>query len=248
LRTLPAGSRLVDVTQQKGPHELPFVLEVPATGTVTRQDDFDIYRPDGGDQPLPAVVFVPGPMPAEFPARPRTWPVYQGYGRLMVSRAVIAVVLDLPYHAVNQWPQATEALGSVIESVRALEAVDADRMAVWAFSGGGLLVGRWLAQSPQWLRCLALTYPMLAMPSDPAEQAVAIQPGLPLVLTKVGRESASIQATVDEFLSVAARAGTVVDIVEVPDGQHGFDLLDHTEASRRAVVEAADLVIDHLLR
>lgn len=235
------------MTPPQGPHELPFVLEVPATGTVTRHEDFDIYRPDG-DQTLPAVVFVPGPMPAEFPARPRAWPVYAGYGRLMASRGVIAVVPDLHYYAIGQWPEASDDLSAVIESVRVLEAVDSDRIAVWAFSAGGLLVGRWFAHSPQWLRCLALTYPMLAVPEDPAGQAAAVQPGRPLVLTRVGRESASIQATVDVFLSAAARTGAVVDVVEVPDGRHGFDLLDHSEASARAVVEAADLVIDHLLR
>lgn len=236
------------MTQRPGPHELPFVLDVPATGMVARQAAFDVYRPDSGNQSLAAVVFVPGPMPAEFPARPRAWPVYESYGRLMVSRGVLAVVPDLHYYAMDQWQQASENLGSVIESVRALEEVDADRVAVWAFSGGGLLIGRWLAQSPPWLRCLALTYPVLAVPADPAEQARAVQPGRPLVLTRVGRESASIQATVDAFLSAAGRTGTLVDVVEVPDGRHGFDMLDHTEASRRAVIEATDLVIDHLLR
>jgi acetyl esterase/lipase len=224
------------------------VLDVPVTGMVTRHDEFDIYRPDGADQSLPTVVFVPGPMPAEFPARPRTWPVYEGYGRLMAGRGVIAVVPDLRYYAIDQWPQAAEDLLAVIESVRALEAVDAGRIAVWAFSAGGLLVGRWLGQSPQWLRCLALNYPLLAMPADPAEQAAAVQPGRPLVLTRVGRESPGIQATVDGFLSAAARTGAVVDVVEVPDGRHGFDMLDHTEASRRAVTAATDLVMDHLQR
>lgn len=236
------------MTQQQGPHELPFVLDVPVTAMVTRHDDFDIYLPDGGNTSLPAVVFVPGPMPAEFPARPRAWPLYVGYGQLMVSRGVIAVVPDLHFYAVEQWQEASEHLRDVIESVRALEAVDADRVALWAFSGGGLLVGRWLAQSPQWLRCLALTYPLLAVPTDPAGQAGAVQPGRPLVLTRVGRESASIQATVDAFLSTAASTATFVDIIDVPDGRHGFDIVDQTEASRRAVIEATDLVIDHLLR
>ena len=86
------------------------------------------------------------------------------------------------------------------------------------------------------------------MPAEPAEQAAAVRPGRPLVLTRVGRESARIQATVDGFLSAAASTSTVVDIVDVPDGQHGFDMLDHTEASRRAVIAATDLVIDHLRR
>src|SRR5215469_9809577 len=113
LRTLPClGDQweTACVTQQQWPHELPFVLSVPASGTTTQHDDFDLYRPDGGDQPLPAVVFVPGPVPAMFPVRPRGWPVYAGYGRLMASRGVSAVVPDLPYRAVEQWPQASKAL------------------------------------------------------------------------------------------------------------------------------------------
>jgi hypothetical protein len=36
-------------------------------------------------------------------------------------------------------------------------------------------------------------------------------------------------------------------VIEVPDGQHGFDFLDRTEQSRRAVIEAADLVVENLL-
>jgi hypothetical protein len=34
----------------------------------------------------------------------------------------------------------------------------------------------------------------------------------------------------------------------VPDGRHGFDVLDHTAQSRHAVIEAVDLVSEHLLR
>ena len=119
--------------------------------------------------------------------------------------------------------------------VRDLDGVDAGRVAVCAFSGGAMLVRPRLAGSPDWLRCLALSYPMWdAVP--PAE------PGRPLVLTRAGREEPQRQVQVDAFLS--ATAG--VRVVDVPDGRHGFDVLDHTDESRRAVLEAVDLVAGFL--
>jgi hypothetical protein len=59
------------VAQEPGPHELKFVVEVPESGTVSRHTRFDLYLPDHADHPLPAVVYLPGPIPADRPVRPR---------------------------------------------------------------------------------------------------------------------------------------------------------------------------------
>jgi len=224
------------------PHELEFVVDVPACGTVRRHTGFDVHRPDGVDEPLPAVVLVPGPSPAQYPIRPRDWPTYRGYGQLLAGRGVVGVVVDQPFHGFTEWPASAEDLAEIVESVRALDGVDATRIAVWAFSGGAMLVGRWLAESPDWLRCLALTYPMWLTP-DADTPADMVAPGRPLLLTRVGRELPDRQAMVDRFLARAHATGTDVRVIDVPDGQHGFDALDHTEQSRQAVLEATDLVV-----
>jgi hypothetical protein len=221
------------------PHELKFVVDVPATATVTRHDDFDLYRPQG-DGPLPAAVIVPGPAPAAYPIRPRDWPVYVGYGQLMAKRGVLTAILDLPYHNVTQWQEVSPALPGLVESVRGLDEVAADRVGIWAFSGGTLLVGSWFPESPPWLRCLALTYPLLGPP------AAQLRPGRPLVLTRVGKEAPEPLAEVDRFLERAATTGTSVDLIDVPNGHHGFDAFDHTEESRRAVLEAVDRVAGYV--
>ena len=132
-----------------------------------------------------------------------------------------------------------------------LPEVDSQRIAVWAFSAGALLIGRWLADSPEWLRCVALTYPVLANPAADApatsvEPADMVRPGRPLVLTRVGKEQAQRQATVDRFLARAQATGAVVQVIDVPDGQHGFDMLDHTDRSRSGVRDAVDLVVGYL--
>lgn len=222
------------------------MVDVPAAGTVSRHAGFDVHRPDGGEQ-LPAAIVVPGPSPAQYPFRPRDWPTYRGYGQLLAGRGVVGVLVDQPFHGFADWPASADDLAAIVESVRALDGVDASRIAVWAFSGAAMLVGRWLAESPDWLRCLALTYPMW-LPADEDTPADLVVPGRPLLLTKVGRELPERQALVDRFLARASTTGTDVRVIDVPDGQHGFDALDHTEQSRQAVLDATDLVVEHLLR
>jgi acetyl esterase/lipase len=128
--------------------------------------------------------------------------------------------------------------------------VDGDRVALWFFSGGAPLSADWLRTPPPWLRCLALTYPLAAPMSgwsldtrfQPAE-AVGTAGALPVVLTRVGLENPPIAATVETFAAAASAADARLEIIDVPDGQHGFDYLDHTDQSRDAVERALDLVL-----
>jgi acetyl esterase/lipase len=132
--------------------------------------------------------------------------------------------------------------------------VDPQRIALWFFSGGGLLAADWLAAPPSWLRCVAATYPVLApLPGwdgvaarfRPAA-AVAAAGQLPVVLTRVERERAEIAATVAEFLAAARSARAAVEVIDVPGGHHGFETIDHTEPARQAVRSAVRSVLGHL--
>jgi acetyl esterase/lipase len=51
----------------------------------------------------------------------------------------------------------------------------------------------------------------------------------------------------EAFVSSARAAGASLDIVDVPQGQHAFDVVDDTEWSRAAVEEALVWVCAHLL-
>jgi len=218
------------------PHELDFVLDLRVRAASDRHDDFDLYRPDG-DGPLPAVVIVPGLLPPGYPVPAREFPVYRGYGGLIASEGAIGVVADVPFHDVSAAQEAADRLARIVAEVRALDEVDGDRIAVWAFSAGAMLTEQWLADGPDWLRCLALSYPLWLAPPT-------VTPGRPLVVTRVGKELPERLDVLDRFLATATGA----TVIHVPEGQHGFDVLDHTEESRRAVLEAAELVAGHLLR
>ncbi|WP_156674068.1 hypothetical protein [Nocardia terpenica] len=48
------------------------------------------------------------------------------------------------------------------------------------------------------------------------------------------------------FVGAAGERGADLRIIDVPEGQHGFDQLDHTEQSREAVERALRAVLDEL--
>jgi dienelactone hydrolase len=248
------GHRLTPAGQAGPPaHLRPFLLEAPEVPRE-RHGHVDLHLPGTGD-PRPAVVFVHGgPVPAGARPTPRDWPTLVGYARYAAGHGVVGATLDHRLHDVAHYERAAADVAAAVELVRAHPRVDPDRVALWFFSAGGLLVADWLAAPPAWLRCLAATYPILApLPNwgltgsrfRPAD-AVSGAGGLPVVLTRVGLEAPEITATVEEFLAAAGRCAADVEVVDVPHGHHGFETLDPTDESREAVRRAMRSVLARL--
>jgi hypothetical protein len=229
----------------------PFVLpfEEPARD---RREHFDLYLPAGRAAARPVIVFLHGLYPASWRPSPRQWPTYVGYGATAAASGVAGVVADVALHDPADYPRAADVIGGIIDEVRGDVRIDSDRVALWAFSGGGLLTGRWLSGSRPWLRCVALSYPVLAplhgwsvdQAFRPTETLSSGAP--PIVLTRVGRERPEIAATLPPFLERAERLGVPLEVLDVAEGQHAFDSLDHQAASREAVSSALRLVVEHL--
>jgi acetyl esterase/lipase len=219
-----------------------------------RQGVLDLYAPAGGG-PRPAVVFVHGgPLPRGLPVSPRDWLVYRGYGALAVASGVVGVTVDHPLYALEDFAAAHAVVVRAVDAVRADSRVDPDRIAVWAFSGGGPLLSPWLSRPPSWLRCLAATYPVLdsgpgrVLPDGfrPVE-ALAADPHLPFVLTSVGLESPSIAEGVARFAAAGRSSRLELTVVDVPNGHHAFDMVDPGPESAAAVRRAFALVV-HAVR
>ncbi|MFD3518256.1 alpha/beta hydrolase [Streptomyces sp. NPDC058657] len=237
-------------------HLRPFLLDVPGVPRE-RAGRVDLYlpEPDAAGGPLPAVLFVHGgPVPAGLAPTPRDWPMYQGYAGLAAARGVVGAMLDHRLHDVGDYPVAADDVAAAVEQLREDPRVDADRIALWFFSGGGPLSAEWLAAPPPWLRCLAATYPILdPMPSWGLSgerfrpvRAVARAGDLPVVLTRAGLEVPAIAATVEAFVAAGEECGARLDLVDVPHGHHGFETLDPTDESREAVRSALEKVVGYL--
>ncbi|MET8572884.1 alpha/beta fold hydrolase [Streptomyces sp. NPDC004783] len=249
------GHRLEPAATDEPPvHLRPFLLEVPERPRE-RTGNVDLYLPEA-DGPRPAVVLVHGgPVPADARPEPRDWPTLTGYARYAAGNGVVGAVVAHRLHDLADYERAAADVAGAVERVRADPRVDASRVALWFFSGGGPLTADWLAGPPPWLRCLAATYPVLApLPNwgmsgtrfHPA-RAVADSEGLPVVLTRAGLETAEIAATVEQFLTAAKECGADVEVIDVPHGHHGFETVDPTDESREAVHRAMRSVLKHLL-
>ncbi|MFF3034730.1 alpha/beta fold hydrolase [Streptomyces rubiginosohelvolus] len=248
------GHLLTPVGADRTPaHLRPFLLDVPERPRE-RTGNTDLYLPDGPG-PHPAVVFVHGgPVPAEARPTPRDWPTLTGYARQVAGQGVVGVTLDHRLRAVTDYERAAADVADAVERVRADPRVDADRVALWFFSGGGPISAEWLTDPPGWLRCVAANYPILApLPGwgltgsrfHPV-RALSRAGDLPVVLVRAGRESAEIAATVEEFVAEAARRGTNLEIIDVPEGRHGFETLDPADGAREAVHRAVGAVLARL--
>ncbi|MDH6120418.1 acetyl esterase/lipase [Kitasatospora sp. GAS204A] len=233
-----------------------FLLDVPERARE-RVGRVDLHLPDPACalRPWPAVVFVHGgPVPRDAPTTPRDSATFLGYGRYAASLGVVGVTVDHRLHGLGDFAQAAADVADAVELVRADPRVDGERVALWFFSGGGLLSADWLAAPPPWLRCVAATYPVLAplpnwgLTESRFRPAVALAGAghLPIVLTRVELESTEIAATVQEFLTAAEACRAEVEVVEVPGGHHGFETVDHTEQARQAVAHAVRAVLRHL--
>ncbi|GAB3836282.1 nuclear transport factor 2 family protein [Kribbella italica] len=235
------------------PYLRPFVLPVADAGEVRveRVGHVDLYHPAGTARTGAILLVHGGPMPADLEVLPREWPVFQGYATAAAQRGLVAAVVEHGLiRGLDQLLTAADDVEAAVGVLRADPRVDPGRVALWFFSGGGLLAGEWLDSRPDWLRCLMLTYPMLATPPGVDELVNAAEvigkqkdKDLPVLLTRVGRERAELAGPVAEFVSAG---GAALDIIDVPKGQHGFDMLDHTEESRAAVTKALDWAIAHL--
>lgn len=139
----------------------PFVLDTP-DAIRERHESFDVYRADGAGLLRPAVVFVHGgPRPPGVEWRPRDQPVFVGYGSNAAAMGFVGAVVEHHMASLTECAEAADEIAAGLEQVRNLPGVDPDRIALWFFSGSGLLAADWLRHPPSWLRCIALTYPVL---------------------------------------------------------------------------------------
>ncbi|WP_203907847.1 dienelactone hydrolase family protein [Rhizocola hellebori] len=233
-------------------HLNPFVMQIKAS-RKERHGTVDLYLPEA-DEPRPAIVFVHGgPLPAAVTPRPHEWPVFAGYGAMAAAAGVLGAVVAHRLHTPADYPLVAAQVQQAIDTVRADPRADADRVALWFFSGGALLMADWVNRPPDWLRCVAATYPVLApLPGWPVEPrfhpttTVGDCGKMPIVLTRAGREHELIAAGVQAFVDAADAANCRLEIIDVPNGRHGFDYLDPGEESRDAVETALGTVLSSL--
>jgi acetyl esterase/lipase len=222
----------------------------------------DVYAPAAQHSPAAALIFVHGgPIPRGMLA-PTEWGVFISYGELAAASGFVGVVFNHRLHAPTDYPTAQSDMQAAIDSLRSHAGdlgVDADRIGVWAFSGGGPLLAWCLRDRPTFVRCLLAFYAMLdlrhllppetqagagpdlvarAHAFSPAAHLDAAAATLPIFVARAGRDSPVFNTAIDEFVREALTANAWLDLANHASGQHGFDILDDDERSREIIARA----------
>ena len=196
--------------------------------------------PTGG---WPVVVLVHGgPVPAEWGLK--EWGVFRSYGELIATSGMAAVTFNHRLNAPADYPRAADDVAALLAHVRAearVYEIDPERVAVWAFSGGGPLLASVLAARGPHLRAAVSYYAFLGPPEGaPAEARLSALEQLktgppPLLIARAGRDEPALNATVDAFLTAAVAGGVTIDLLTHPTGRHGFDIFDDDDRSRAVI-------------
>jgi acetyl esterase/lipase len=246
-------------------------VEVRRDLVYRRRDDpdgadllMDVYLPSGlaAGETRPGVFLVHGgPIPAEMMPllhRVKSWGIFLSYGEILAASGFVAVTFGHRFASVAEIATAQSDIAAAIDLVRTQAPdfhLDPDRLALWAFSGGGLFLAPPLRERPPYLRALVAYYTLLDLASlrgkfeqfpVTEEAATGFSPaatfpesapyeGPPLLVARGGRDSPFINSTLDFFIQRALAANAPLDLLNHPAGQHGFDILDDDARSREII-------------
>jgi acetyl esterase/lipase len=225
----------------------------------------DVYAPPGSPRQRPVVVLIHGgPVPR---LGARKMGVFVSYGELLAASGFVAVAFDHRFLAPERLADAACDLADLVAHVRANGAslgVDPDRVALWAFSGGGPLLAHPLRERPTWLRALVAYYAVLDLQQPPPGADIGMSEELrrtfspvcslepqtpappPVLVARAGLDSPWLSGGLDRFVQAALARGVSLDLLNHPEGRHAFDILDDEERSRQIIRRTLDFLREHL--
>jgi acetyl esterase/lipase len=245
--------RVVQPRRQDSPPRVrrDFVYKVAGTTELT----MDVYLPAAAVGRPPVVVMIHGgPVPPGKNAK--NMGIFLSYGELLADAGLAAVTFGHRFVS----PESLEDAGAdVEEAVRQVRSnaeafgLDADRMALWAFSGGGPFLSVALRRPAPYVRALVAYYAALdlqqpapgstARIGDDTRRAYsplfhvseALGPLPSMLVARAGQDHPFLNATIERFVQAALAKNVDLDVLNHPAGRHGFDILDDDDRSREII-------------
>jgi acetyl esterase/lipase len=230
----------------------------------------DVYLPP--DLPTgarrPGVLFIHGgPIASDMALRPKDWGVYRSYGQLMAASGLVGITFNHRYYGIDHLELAAGDIQAAMTYVRTHAgdlSIDADRLALWAFSGGGPFLSLALREHMPFVRCLAAYYAVLDLRpfqeraggavtdavlrafSPVAHVEANTAPALPILIARAGQDQPRLNGAIDAFVQAALAANLPIDVMNHPQGRHAFDILDDDNRSREIIARTVAFIRAHL--
>lgn len=253
-----------DVATQRIFYSVPGMKDVGVKRNVVyrrvdgRELPADIYTPKGKTPAKghPVILFVHGgALPPNLKTTIKDWGVYVSYGELAAASGFVGITFNTRFF---DWAKVSEPQSDIREMIAYVRAnaktlgADPDRIHVWAFSGGGLLLGDLLADPDPAVKSIAAFYPVMdpqnvrsrmpagtrdeyikhISPSEIVRNASTKMP--PLLIGRAGLDKDLI-AGVDEFIQTALAKNLAIEFLNHANGRHAFDVLDDNERTREII-------------
>jgi acetyl esterase/lipase len=246
----------------QGPRDMmtiPVFYSVPGTDAVRVERDIvfrtagetalkaDIYLPAARGT-YPVVLLVSGGSVNDW----RTAAFYTSFARVLAAQGVAAVNYDKRLaRDPNAVPTASEdslVLAEYLKNNAAKYGLDTSRLCTWHFSAGGTIAGTMLGeQSPA--TCVVLTYTILSLGEADNDPRLAPHSALvrareradrfpPILVVRAGRDARTINDSIDAFVAAALAKNAPVTLINYPAGDHGFEILNDTDETRRVIAQS----------
>ena len=230
--------------------------------------EMDVYAPAGSgvDVRLPAVILVHGgPIPSQ--ARPKDWAVFVSYGELLAASGLVAVTFNHRFNDGSQLAEAASDVAVAVDYVRSHAddlGIDAERLALWAFSGGGPFLSESLRSRPPFVRALVAFYAVMDLQVPPPGGGSGISDDTrrdcsplhhlatgtgsvpPILVARAGQDNPWLNASVDRFIQEGLARNVSLDVLTHPAGQHAFDILDDDQRSHEIIARTLAFLTHHL--
>jgi dienelactone hydrolase len=233
-------------------------------GLSLKLDLFQPSRIEKGEK-LPVVILVSGyPDPAikkYYGVNQKDLGLFSSWAELIAASGMIAVTYESERSAAE-----TDRLIEFLRKNAGAYGIDPDRMAVFGCSANTLTAQSLMQEPGPKIKCAVFYYPILATPDKKSSDIIAasakrygfywtdlreiksIPREIPLFVVSVGKEShPEVKETADHFVREAMSLGVPLTFVHYAEGQHDFDVLDDTPASRAVIRQTVDFLTLHLL-
>jgi acetyl esterase/lipase len=239
--------------------KVPIFYPMPATEAVRVEREIvfrtagdtilkaDIYLPAARGT-YPVVLLVSGGSVNDW----RTAAFYTSFARVLAAEGIAAVNYDKRLaRDRNSVPVASHdslALVDHLKSNAAKYGLDVSRLCTWHFSAGGTVAGTMLGEkSPA--SCVVLTYAMLSLGDGDQDARLAPHSALvqarergdrlpPTLVVRAGRDAKTLNDSIDAFVAAALSKNAPVSLINYPAGDHGFEILNDTDETRRVIAQS----------
>jgi acetyl esterase/lipase len=193
--------------------------------------------------------------------------VFLSYGELLAASGLKAVAFSHRFYGASALADAAGDVAAAVDYVRGHGeelGIDRDRVALWAFSGGGPFLSQPLRERWPFVRAFVAYYAVLDLQVPPpgatsgiADEtrrefsplrhlAAAGEQTPPLFVARAGCDNPWLNATIDRFVQEALARNAPLELMTHPAGQHGFDILDDDDRSREIIARTLDFLTRRL--